>query len=777
MSAPEKKSNFKYVFFMWLSLIGGIGFGVLWFWGVAHGMLGELPTFDEIENPDSFLATEIYSEEGEVLGKYYSQNRSNVSFEEIEGKIVNTLIATEDVRFYNHSGIDLRALLRAIKGLGSDGGGSTITQQLAKNLFKTRAQEVKKLEESGVKVKKTILEKIAGTSKLATIFAKMKEWVIAVKLEKAYTKKEIITMYLNTVEFSDNAFGIKSAARTYFNKDVSELGYEEVAVLIGMLRAPSKFNPRKNPDNATWVRNVVFDQLLAYDVVNQAEYDSLHNMPLEIDFTRSSHVEGLAPYFRETLRQWLKEWASTKLKPDGTPYNIYKDGLRIYTTIDWTMQLYAEEAVREHLSDMQKIFFKHWDKRDPWEESDKTEGRKGDEAEAQKLINRLVTAFMSRDENLTEEKALDIINTPREMTVWSYEGDIDTILSPIDSVKYFRMFLQTGFLAMDPSNGFVKAWVGGINYETFQLDHAGQSTKRQVGSTFKPFVYTLAIKERGYSPCFSIPREYVTFEKEDPRWHLLKDWTPKNSDGSVGGYKTVKQGLATSDNLITAHLMHELTPEAVIDLARQMGITSEIFPGPAIALGTPDLSLYEMIKAYSTFPNKGISSTPIFVTKIEDRHGNIIDEFYSDQQRALDEETAYIMAKMMEGVTNPGGTGNRIRFKYNIPYSLQVGAKTGTTQNNSDGWFMGYTPELIGGVWVGCEDRIVRFRTTSYGQGASTALPIWAKFMKKVYSDSTLNYDINAKFKKPYGKLKVELDCDEFEVDAQDVEEPNPWID
>lgn len=775
MSGNTSESFGKYIVYMWLAFIGLFAFSILWFMGVSNGMLGELPSFEEIENPDSFLATEVYSEDNKLLGKYYSENRSNITYAEIEGLIANTLIATEDIRFYKHSGIDLRALLRAVKGLGSDGGGSTISQQLAKNLFRTRAQEIK---DSGIEVKRTILEKIAGTSKLQTIFAKMKEWVIAVRLEQSYTKEEIITMYLNTVEFSDNAFGIKSAARTYFNKNVTELHQEEAAVLVGMLRAPYKYNPRIHPENALNVRETVFDQLLRYEYISTEVRDSLNALPLALEFTRGSHIDGAAPYFRETLRSWLKEWAKGKFKPDGTNYSVYNDGLRIYTTINSTMQQYAEEAVKEHLTDLQSKFDIHWKTKDPWEYYDTYDKEPSASSANERLKKNLVKTFMSRDSTLNEEDALEYIEIEKEMTVWSHAGDIDTVLSPLDSVKYYREFLQTGFMAMDPTNGHVKAWVGGADYKHFQYDHANAGTKRQVGSTFKPLIYALAIKEKGYSPCFKIPIEPITFEKEDKRWHLLEDYTPKNSDGSVGGIKTIKECLATSNNIGTAFLMHELTPEAVIELARNMGIESAIHPGPSIALGAADISLIEMIRAYSTFPNKGVSTEPIFVSRIEDRHGNIIEEFFPAQNEALDEETAYIMAKMMQGVTNPGGTANRIRFRYNIPYSLEVGGKTGTTQSHSDGWFIGYTPELLAGSWVGCEDRYVRFRTIKYGQGASLALPIWALFMKKVYGDESLGYDISAKFQKPDERISVELDCELFATEeTEDDGYDNPYVD
>jgi penicillin-binding protein 1A len=756
----EKTSFLKYIIAMWLLFITAILFVILFFWGVSKGMLGEMPDFYEIENPDSYLATEVYSADGIVLGKYYSQNRSMAKFEELPDNLVNALMATEDIRFEKHTGIDFRALLRAVFSLGGAGGGSTITQQLAKNLFKTREMEIRQLEADQIEYKRTFLEKLAK-GKVKTIFSKFKELVISLKLEKQYTKEEILTMYLNTVEFSDNAFGIKAATKTYFNKPVDSLKTEESAVLVGMLKAPYTYNPRVNPQNSINRRNVVLFQMYNYNFISRNEKDSLQSLPLVIDFQKSDHVEGPAPYFRETLRLWLRNWAQTHQKPDGSYYNIYKDGLKIYTTLNSKMQEYAEKAAREHLEEMQAIFFEHWKNRDPWEYYDKHDKEPNQKSENLKLKERLIKTILSRDTNMTEAEAAKYILEPKEMTVWSYKGNIDTMLSPLDSVKYYRMFLQTGFVAVDPKTGYIKAWVGGANYEHFQYDHANINTKRQIGSTFKPFIYTLAIKEKGYSPCFEIPNELVTFDSKE--WNIPVDYTPKNSDNKYGGMLSLKEGLARSVNTVTAYLMHELSPQAVINLVRQMGIKSHIDPFPSMCLGVADISVIEMVGAYTTYANKGIHTEPIFVTRIEDRHGNIIEEFYPDKNEALDEETTYIMTQILRNtIDGSGGTGQRVRFKYGVPYSLQIAGKTGTTQSNSDGWFMGYTPDLVAGTWVGCSDRFVRFRTTTYGQGASTALPIWAKFIRQVYEDTTLNYNLNATFEKPIKELSVELDCSKF---------------
>jgi len=753
----------KHILSIWIIFFSIIPFTLIFFWGVSKGMLGEMPTFRQIENPESFLATEIFSADGVVLGKYYSQNRSIAKYEELPQNLKNALIATEDVRFEKHAGIDFRALARAIVNMGKAGGGSTITQQLAKNLFQTRKKEIKQLEQEGVVYKKTILEKLAF-GKIVTIFDKLKEWVIAVKLEKQYTKEEIFVMYLNTVEFSDNAYGIKSAAKTYFNKNVSDLTTEESALLVGMLQAPTRFNPRINPTNSLNRRNIVLFQMHNYNFITKQEKDSLQALPITLDFQRSDHVDGPAPYFRENLRMLLSKWAANHTKPDGSNYNIYKDGLKIYTTIDSKMQAHAEKAVRDHLSYMQAIFFEHWKTKDPWEYYDKFEKSANARSENEKIKEKVIKSVILADPTMTEAKAAEYILKPKEMNIWTYNGNVDTTMTPLDSVKYYRMFLQTGFMAMDPFTGYVKAWVGGANYEHFQYDHVNINTKRQIGSTFKPFIYTLAIKEKGYSPCFQIPNELVTFDSK--AWKLPSDYTPKNSDGKYGGMMTLKAGLANSVNTITAYLMHELSPQAVISLSRQMGIESNIEPYPSMCLGVSEISVFEMVRAYTTYVNKGIQTQPIFIARIEDRHGNIIEEFYPEKVEALDEETSYIMTQILKNVVD-AGTGQRLRFRYGLPNSLEIAGKTGTTQSNSDGWFMGYTPELVAGTWVGCADRYVRFRTTNYGQGASLALPIWGKFMKSVYEDSSLPYNINAKFEKPTKELSVELDCSKFKQNAK----------
>lgn len=745
MAKTQKKINFKKpIIVLWAVFFIGIFSLMLFFYGVSKGLLGKMPSFAEIENPNSELATEIFSADSDIpIGKYFSKNRSNAQAHELPQNLIDALVATEDVRFYQHSGIDLKRSISAIVFLGKRGGGSTITQQLAKNLFHDIPQ-----------------------SKLGRIGQKIKELVMSVMLERTYTKEEILTMYLNTVDFVHNSYGIKSAAKTYFNKEVENLSIEESAVLVGMLKAPSKYNPISNMENSMQRRNVVLYQLHNYDYISKELKDSLQALPIVTDYKATNHINGLAPHFREQLRLWLKEWATSHVNPStGEPYNIYKDGLKVYTTIDSRMQQHAEDAVHEHLSEWQNEFFKHWKNRDPWEYYDKYDREASYAKQSEVLVNKVMKIFKSNDSSLSDSAAHALITTPREMSIWSHNGMIDTVLSPLDSVKYYKMILQTGLMAVDPQTGYVKAWVGGANFEYNQYDHVNKNTKRQVGSTFKPLIYTLAIKEKGYSPCFKVPDLPICFEANDARWPILKQYCPKNSDGESDGMMAIKDGLAASKNQVTAYLMHELSAQAVVEFAKKMGIESEIPPYPSICLGVADISVYEMIRAYTTFANKGTSNEPIFVSRIEDSHGNVIEEFFAESTAALDEETAYVITQMMRNVVDgpPGQvTGARVRFKYNIPKSLEIAGKTGTTQNNSDGWFMGFTPDLLAGVWVGCDDKFIRFRSTSLGQGASTALPIWAKFIDKVYKDTSLNYNFDSTFEAPLEELSVELDCSKF---------------
>ena len=695
----------------------------------ALGVFGELPSFEELENPNSSLASEVYSADMKTLGKYYIQNRVNVHYKDLSPNLVNALKATEDVRFEEHSGVDIKGLLRVFVKtiiLQQDaGGGSTLTQQLAKNLFPR-----------------------GETNKVKIVFQKLKEWIIAVRLERNYTKQEILAMYLNTVEFGNNAFGIKSAATTYFNKQPSELKMEEAALLVGMLQAPSRYNPVRNVESATFRRNTVIGQMEKYKFITEEQKDSLLKLPIKLNFRQESHTEGLAQYFREILRQDLLKWCKEHKKADGSPYNLYRDGLRIYTTIDTRMQQYAEESVKEHFTELQKTFYDHWKGRVPWADQPQLID------EAMKRSDRYISM---KKAGASEAEIKKAFAKKTEMTVFSWKGERDTLMSPLDSIKYYKMFYQTGFMSMEPQTGYVRAWVGGNNYKYFQYDHVKEG-RRQVGSTFKPFLYTLAMQE-GYSPCYEVPNVPVTIIDQ-----AGVPWTPSNSDGKYGGMLSLKEALAESINCISAYLMKQFGPEAMVQVARKMGITGQLDPYPSLALGTADVSVYEMVAAYSAFANKGVYTEPQYILRIEDKNGVVLQDFVPRKVEAISEETAYLMLNLMQGVTLYG-TGARLRgSKYG--FTNPIAGKTGTTQNNSDGWFMGITPDLVSGVWSGCEDRAVHFRTTQLGQGANVALPIWGLYMKKVYADPNLNYSKEG-FEAPEKPFGVELDCSKYKNPVQ----------
>lgn len=697
MAAKQASGYMKYILRFWLIFGAGVLLAVVFFYGISAGFFGELPTFEDLENPKSSLATEVISADGVVLGKYYIQNRSFTKYEELSPYLIQALIATEDARFERHSGIDIRGLMRAIVFLGSKGGASTITQQLALNLF------------SGQR----------ASSTPERIMQKFKEWVIAIQLESRYTKPEILAMYLNTVDFGYNSFGIKSAAKTYFNKDVKKLNVQEAAVLVGILKGITLYSPVRNPERSLLRRNTVINQMVKYGYLPDVQADSIKALPIKLDLRPQSHSAGLATYFREYLRIELNKWIEENRKPDGSKYNLYKDGLKVYTTLDSRMQLHAEEAVKAHMKDLQETFFKHWKGREPWGEHEEilTMGMKrSDRYRALKA------------EGYSTEEIEQMFDIPVETRLFSWNGWMDTLISPMDSIRYAKKFLHTGFMAMEPNSGQIKAWVGGIDIDFAQYDHVNPTAKRQAGSTFKPMVYTLAI-DNGFDPCLKIPNQPVTFEQ-------FQNWTPKNYDGKNGGALNMFQGLAGSINNIVAYLMKQVGPEAVIQLSRNMGITSEMEPFPSLCLGAFDMSVYEMVGAYATFANKGVWSQPIFLTRIEDKNGNVLAEFYPETREALSEETAYAMVKLLQGVVDKG-TARRLRFRYNL--TNEIGGKTGTTQNNSDGWFIGITPDLAAGCWVGADDRAVRFRTTALGGGANSALPIWGEFFKRIYADKNLN--------------------------------------
>lgn len=717
MATKAKTSFQKYIVLLWSLFALAIVGATVFFYAISAGAFGELPTFEDLENPKSSLATEVLASDGVVLGKYYIQNRSFTKYEELSPYLIDALIATEDVRFKKHSGIDPRGLMRAIFFLGNRGGASTITQQLALNLF------------SGQRAR----------SKPERIMQKFKEWVISIQLESRYTKPEILAMYLNTVDFGYNSFGIKSASRTYFNKDVSKLNIQESAMLVGILKGITLYSPVRNPENALNRRNTVINQMVKYDYLSEEAGDSVKAMPIELNLRPQSHSAGLATYFREYLRMELNKWIAANPKPDGSKYSLYKDGLRVYTTIDSRMQEHAEAAVKVHMKDLQATFFKHWNGREPW----------GKHKEI--LISGMKRSDRYRAlkaDGYNEEEILEVFNTPMDLRLFSWDGWIDTLISPMDSIKYAKQFLHTGFMAMEPGSGHVKAWVGGIDIDFTQYDHVNPTAKRQAGSTFKPLVYTLAI-DNGFDPCQKIPNQPVTFEQ-------FQNWTPKNYDGKNGGSLTMFEGLAGSINNIVAYLMKQVGPESVIELSRNMGITSDMEPFPSLCLGSFDMSVYEMVGAYATYANKGVWTQPLFITRIEDKNGNVLAEFFPETKEALSEETAYAMVKLLQGVIDKG-TGRRVRFRYGL--KNEVGGKTGTTQNNSDGWFIGITPELAAGAWVGADDRSVRFRTTALGGGGNSALPIWGEFFKRIYADPRLKLDPQP-FEAPES-MSIRLDCSE----------------
>lgn len=725
MAAKSSVKTFLKIFW---SLVGaGILFFLLMLTLAAWGVFGAMPSFEELENPKSELATEVYSSDGVLLGKYYFQNRSNSTFDEIPPMIRNCLIATEDIRFYDHSGIDYWGQLRAVVRtfFGTQQGGSTITQQLAKNLFP---------RPSG--------------NKISTVLSKFKEWVIAIKLERRYTKDEIINLYLQTVEFSENSYGIKSAAQTYFNKTPDSLKVEEAAVLIGMLKGSTLYNPKRHPENALRRRNTVLGQMEKYKYLKPAQADSLKKLPIKLNFVSPDHNEGLATYFREYLRQELMQWCKQHPKPDGSQYSIYKDGLRVYTTINSKMQQYAEAAVQKHLKDLQQQFYKSYKGSTPWGKDTKY---------IDDAMHQSERWFKMKHAGISEDSIVRAFKTKIPMSVFSYHGEIDTVMSPYDSLKYYKFFLHCGFMAMDPSTGYVLAWVGGINHHYFQYDHVNENSKRQVGSTIKPILYTVAI-DNGYSPCFQVPNERVVFED-------YQNWSPENSDGKYGGVLTLYQGLASSVNCISAYLMKQIGPQPMIDMARNMGITSPMDPYPSLCLGVPDISVFEMTGAYSTFANKGTASRPQYLLRITDNKGAVLQEFTTRHTEVIPEQVAYVMTKMLENVVN-FGTAQRLRFKYNI--TSEIGGKTGTTQNNTDGWFMGITPQLVAGCWVGGDDRIIRFKSMFYGQGASMALPVYAYFLKDCYADKSLNISPDAKFAPPdSGTVTIETDCAKYKENEE----------
>ena len=732
----------------WILFSIGILSFVTIFFAAGFGLLGKMPEFRQLENPKTNLATQIFSADNKVIGKfYYNDNRTPLYYEEIPKNLIDALIATEDERFYDHSGIDLRSTLRAVVYLGEKGGASTISQQLARQLF------------TGVRSRNT----------LDAVIQKIKEWVIAVQLERRYSKKEILTMYLNLYDFNYNADGLRSAANIYFSKEPSNLLLEESAMLVGMLQNSSLYNPIRRPELVTSRRNIVFQQMLRNEMLTQKEVDSLQQLPLQIQFNPQSHREGLATYFRAYLRQFMLNWIQDNPKSDGKTYNLYLDGLTIYTTLDSKMQTYAENAVKEHMSNLQDAFFQQntpkWNPTAPF--LDLTE----------KEIERLMDQAIRRSERWrkmklagrTEDDIKESFKQKTGMKIFSWEGEIDTVMSPIDSIRHYKHFLRSGMMSMNPQTGHVKAWVGGINYKHFQFDHVFQG-KRQIGSTFKPFVYASAIDQLKLSPCDSFPDGFYCVEAK--KFGAHEAWCPKNSGDRYTGMRTLKNALANSVNTISARLIDKVGPGPVSKLAADLGISSKIPNVPSIALGTADLSVYEMVAAYSSFANQGIYVKPVVVTRIEDKNGTVLFEATPETRDVLSAESAYVTVKLLEGVTE-SGSGIRLRHRgaeennpyfgtvvTGYPYEFQnpIAGKTGTTQNQSDGWFIGMVPNLVTGVWVGGEDRATHFNSIAYGQGATMALPIWALYMKKLYKDPLLEVSRDS-FPAPE-RVSIPLDCE-----------------
>lgn len=767
------KTRKRIIRWWWGIVGGGIAFVVLLLAGV--GLFAEIPSFEELENPESKMATLLIAEDGEVLSTYHIENRSFVSFEQLSPNLVNAAVATEDVRFYNHSGIDFRSLARVgfktlLLGNSSQGGGSTITQQLAKTLYPR--------EELG--------RRIPVIWQMKMVVVKLKEWITAVKLERNYTKNEIMDMYMNAVFFGSNAYGVRAASHTFFDKEPADLTVEEAATLVGMVNKPTRYNPALNPEKSLERRNFVISQMEKAGYLTEAERDSISKIPITLSYQVQDHNSGIAPYFRDMLRRtmnasepkkssyrtyedyvvdsllWADDplygWLNKNFKPDGSKYNLDKDGLRIFTTINYKMQKYAEEAVAEHLGqDLQKAFFRELRRKNNPPFSNDVDRKTADALmqQARRWSDRY--RFMKED-GASEQEIRKAFATPQKMRVfsWGKGGHVDTVMTPDDSIRYYKSHLRAAFMAMEPGTGHVKAYVGGPNYRYFKYDNARQG-KRQVGSTIKPFLYTLAMQE-GMTPCDKVVNVPQTFIVGNDTW------TPKSTDKDewIGQTVTLKWGLTKSSNNISAYLMKQFGPEALVEMCRKMGIGSYLDAVPSLCVGPADLTLYEMVAAYNTFPSRGVHIDPMFVTKIEDNMGNVLGEFNPRKREAISEQTAYLMVNLMQGVVNDG-TAVRLRWKYGIRGELA--GKTGTTNDQADGWFIGYTPVLTGGVWVGAEDRQIHFESLALGGGSNMALPIWGIFMNKVLQDGTLGVTGDERFVAPAGMV-LDLNCDGSDRDA-----------
>jgi penicillin-binding protein 1A len=747
---PTKHSS-KYPFViksLWRLFLLGIAVLFIYIFCVSVNFLylfGTTPGTEKLENPTTELASELYTADGVLIGKYFTENRSPVSYHKLSPMLVKALVATEDVRFYEHSGIDPQAMLSVFyyTARGEKRGGSTLTQQLAKNLYKTRREQTR-----GV---------LGYIPVISTIIAKTKEWITAIRLENNYTKEEILTMYLNTVEFGSNAYGIKVAAKTFFSTSTDSLKTEEAAMLVGMVNAPTRYSPRFHPKAALQKRNFVLDKLAKYNLISRHQADSLSALPIALKYHVENHVEGPATYFRGAVNEFVKDWCKKENAKAGyDKYDIYTSGLKIYTTIDSRMQKLAEQAVEEKMNDLQKKFDRHWKGKNPWVDGD------GDEIPnfIETQIKR--TAYYQKLKRLygnDEAKIQQLLNEPRPMKVFTWKGDRDTtlVMSAMDSLRYYKRFLHAGMMTMDPFTGQIKAWVGGINFRFFKYDHVKQA-RRQPGSTFKPFVYLTAI-DNGYAPCDRIRDERVTINYVENGKPMV--WEPNNVTRSYTGINmTLRQAMARSVNSVTAQLTEMVGWGRVAQYAKRLGITSPLQAVPSIGLGSGgDVSVYDMVGAYATFVNNGFWSEPMFVTRIEDRNGNVIHQFTPKQKRVISEETAFLMVHMLKGgMEEPGGTSQAL-WEYDLwKNGNQIGGKTGTTNNYSDGWYMGISKDLVSGVWVGGEDRSIHFRNSASGEGSKTALPIYGLFMEKLYQDKDLGYKMGT-FPKPTVKIRKNYHC------------------
>ncbi len=702
------------------------------------GLFGPLPDLKSLENPKNDLASEVYSADGVLLGKYFISNRSPIAYEDISTDLIHALVATEDVRFERHSGIDFKGTLAILGSIlqMDPRGSSTLSQQLAKNLYKTRGEDS---EGSLYKV-----------PYLKMLVIKTKEWITAIKIERSYTKREIITLYLNTVDFGSNAYGIKTAAHTFFGKRANELNVPESAILVGLLKSTTAYNPKRNPERAKVRRNTVMQQMIKYNYLSESDYNSYKDLPVEkmiANYAVENHNKGLATYFRAVVQKELQKWCA------DNGYNLYRDGLKIYTTIDSRMQAHAEDALTSWMKQLQAKFDAHWKGRNPWIDENRHE------------IPNFIAMMAKRSPHYRELKEAGIdekeiwaeMNRKVEMPLFSWQGEKDSLMSPLDSIAYYKRFLHSGLLSMEPATGEIKAWVGGLDFKYFQYDHI-KDAKRQPGSSFKPIVYATAI-DNGYTPCYNVVDAPVTFASEIGG----APWTPQNADGEpTGRTMTLRQAMGRSVNTISAYLVKNMGPQKVVDYAKRLGITSPLEAYPSIALGTQDVSIYELLGVYATFANSGVWNEPKYITRIEDKNGTVIWEPVTRNVEVLNEETAYLMTYMLRGALQESGGTAKGLYRYKIwKNNPEIGAKTGTTQNYSDGWFMGMMPNLVTGVWVGGDDRSIHFRDRN-GEGAKMALPIWGGYMEKVVNDPALDFKAG-QFKKP-ATLSTSLDCAAYQV-------------